>query len=899
MHICKFFFHKSHEYSCGFSKKFGRIFEMHLDTFGISVHFAMVAAYILSFTFVRRAFHWYIPERALAKRILDIALFSAIIVFGMKIPLDFTNGIILPLAVFTVGPWGGMVVLASVLACTQIPENGTLALSFALPSSLYLIGLLFYRFRATVMEHAKLWGFLLLSVSSCLATLILKLASYPAETSYQIWSAAPLECCITIFGTVLYGYALLTQQARTAMANQIRERKELLDTLLEASTDGFMLIENGRITEINRQMLAILDATRESVIGQSPMHFSPTEQMHGELSIAFGTKLLDKAQREGSIKFEWLHRSSHDRITETEVVLFRIPGKKNTLAAFVRDISERRSAESFLALSAAVFETSREALMITNAIPSILFVNQAFTALTGYESDEVIGKNPNILRSHHHDDSFFKEMWNHLHQDGYWEGEIWDRRKSGDNAPLRLKITRQCTQTGITSHYIGVYTDIAKIAKSEEVLSQVSLFDPLTGLESRIGFMLRLQHLLETMERPNHSIAVVAIDISNFKSINNSYGHLTGDQVLKTFGERLRMLETTHCHFARLGGDEFLVSLHQEGAEIQLQQFLDAMVKIVKTPIVLGGEPLFLAMSIGVAIADLDTNSDGLVKQADMALNQAKQNKTPFVIFDSAMQNLAMHNLILTRKLKLAIENNQMEVFYQPKINIRTGAISGMEALSRWRDENGKFIPPVVFIPLAEKNGLINLLFQKMVGVTVKDMATLFLPQQKDLMVSINLSVHQFEIEHLVQQIVARVDHAGVPHEHFEFEVTEGVFIANIEKTRHTLMEFKDQGFQLSLDDFGTGYSSLTYLRHLPFDTLKIDKSFMDPVPEDLRQNNLTESIVTLSRSIGLKCVAEGVETTPQLDFLRGLDCEFYQGYLFSPPVDRNAFLALLKKHSA
>jgi EAL domain-containing protein (putative c-di-GMP-specific phosphodiesterase class I) len=288
-----------------------------------------------------------------------------------------------------------------------------------------------------------------------------------------------------------------------------------------------------------------------------------------------------------------------------------------------------------------------------------------------------------------------------------------------------------------------------------------------------------------------------------------------------------------------------------------------------------------------------------LVKQADIALHQAKQQKTPYIVFDGKMQKQAMQDLTLSKKLKIAIESNIIDVFYQPKIDLYTKKIVGMEALARWKDEQGKFIPPGVFIPLAEKNGLINHLFQIIVAKTIKDMARIFLPIQPQIMVSINLSAHQFEIQDLVQEITCRVDHENIPRERFEFEVTESVFIANMEKTRATLQQFKQEGFQLSLDDFGTGFSSLTYLNYLPFDTLKIDKSFVDPVPQDSRMNALTRSIINLSHAINLHCVAEGVESKDQMEFLAELGCDFCQGYFYSPPVHRDAFEQLLRKQNA
>lgn len=568
-----------------------------------------------------------------------------------------------------------------------------------------------------------------------------------------------------------------------------------------------------------------------------------------------------------------------------------------SLEHFANIEEQHKCPDQALALLQQAFSGCREAVMITNLQGDIEGVNPAFTEITGYCAEDILGKNPRFLKGNHHDLKFYETLWKTLMQTGSWEGQIWNRVKQGEVLPFHLHISQLLGCDGQPHHYLGILSPFSdgKLAIDSR---QFSAFDQLTHLESRGGFLTRLSHSLEDFIWKSHSLGVVALDIANFKKINNTFGHLAGDTFLEVFAQRMREKESDQFHFARLGGDEFLIGVRQNNPEIQLQPLFDLIASIVREPISVQDEPIYLSVFMGVAIAEPDMNPEMLVKQADTALHQAKQQKTPYVVFDGKMQRQAMQDLTLSKKLKFALESSIIDVFYQPKVDLKTGRIRGMEALARWKDEQGIFIPPGIFVPLAEKNGLINHLFQIIVSKTVKDMAKLFLPVQRDLLVSINLSAHQFEITDLVQEITCRVDHERIPREAFEFEVTESVFIANMEKTRATLQQFKQEGFQLSLDDFGTGFSSLTYLNYLPFDTLKIDKSFVDPVPLDLRMNAMTKSIINLSHAINLHCVAEGVESKAQLEFLTGLGCDYCQGYYFSPPVDRNAFLAMIQKQN-
>jgi len=718
---------------------------------------------------------------------------------------------------------------------------------------------------------------------------------------FSYWMCPELSLAQWLFGALsipLFGLFTKWVQERQVVQGHKAHTAEKMSALLEASSDGFIVFDHQRIVDCNPSMCQLLNNKRADILGKTLSHFSPERQGDANKSDVAFPHYLAEASEQGSVRFEWLLNPHGPELRVCELSLFRMQvGNKSLIGGTVRDISGSRSENHFITLAHAVFDASREALIITDLHGEILFANQAFMQLTGYPIGEILGQNPRLLKSDHHDPLFYTTMWASLIQTGVWDGSIWNRRKNGEIIPCHLHITSKRNLKNEITHYLGALTDLAELARSKDLLSQVSLFDPLTRLASRSGFLAKLATHIARTHFETTSMAVIAIDIANFKTINSAYGHLGGDVLLKEFADRLQTLQNDQLEFARLGGDEFLAYVEQRSSEIQLAPFFEALSRLVKTPIIINDEPVYLSLSLGVALAEATATAEGLVKQADAALHQAKETRIPYVVFDGKMQSQAVHDLALSKKLKMAIENNLLEVFYQPKVDVITGKIRGMEALARWRDEQGKFIPPIIFIPLAEKNGLINALFQIIVARTIKDMAHVFLPLQADLTVSINLSAHQLEIEHLVQEITCRVDYEKIPRENIEFEVTESVFINNMESTRKILHEFKEEGFQLSLDDFGTGFSSLTYLNNLPFDTLKIDKSFMDTVPLQSRSNAMTQSIVNLAHAINLRCVAEGVESLEQLEFLRLLGCDYWQGYYFSPPVERQRFVELLVKN--
>lgn len=813
--------------------------------------------------------------------------------WGQSIALDL-RPIAIALACFVASPLVGFFTLLISLS-VPVAFSDPLQGSFLFLFTYFALGLLFFYFKKTLTSHFRSAVYLMLGVSVFFLNSILNLEFYAHSEIHRVWITAPFSFIFFGLSSFIFGLRLHYRQTVHESNQSIQSRQQFFDRMLSSSQHGFFRIRDGIIIESNAVAENILGIPMESLLGALFDNIVPFTQSNGKNSREYLQACIKEIQQKGSASFPWTLKNSLETSIECDTYFLHIDSKGGyELGIFFQETNSMKDM-SVDSLATAIFEAAREAMIITDAKANILRVNHAFERMTGYTAEEVVGKNPRILKSSQQDAQFFRDLWMSIRNNGFWEGEIWNQKKHGEIFPCHLRISVSNPSNEHDFRYIGVFTDLAAIAKSEEVLTQISLFDPLTQLESRAGLLLRLthQHLITDFEK--QSIAVIAMDIGNFKGINNSYGHVAGDQLLKAFAKRLLDDLDGNTHFARLGSDEFLAFTVQNTPEIQLQAFFEKIARAVRAPFIIGEESVFLSITVGIVIADNSSVPEALIKQADTALHEAKKDKAPYKIYDSRLQSQAMSDLLLSKRLKIAIENHIIDVYYQPKINLSTGLIHGMEALARWKDEQGKFIPPIVFIPLAEKNGLINHLFQVIVSKTVKDMAHLFLPIQPDLMVSINLSSHQFEVENLVQEITCRVDHEHIAREHFEFEVTESVFINNMEATRHILEEFKSEGFQLSLDDFGTGFSSLTYLNNLPFDTLKIDKSFVDPVPTELRSNAMTQSIVNLAHSINLRCVAEGVESQEQLDFLRLLKCDFFQGYLFSPPVDRSHFVEMLK----
>ncbi len=552
--------------------------------------------------------------------------------------------------------------------------------------------------------------------------------------------------------------------------------------------------------------------------------------------------------------------------------------------------------------AAAVFESTREGVVITSLEPRILAVNRAYTEITGYGEAQVLGKNPKIIKSGRYDKSFYQAMWASLLQEGYWHGEIWNRRKNGEIYPQWLTITTVRNDRDEPCNYVGVFTDITQIKQSEARLAHLAHYDPLTGLPNRLLVQSRLHHAIERAQRHNVHIATLCLDLDRFKNINDSLGHPVGDELLILLAARLKNRLREEDTLARLGGDEFLLVLEDVKEPSESATVAQTLIDLLTTPFVLSsGHEIFINASIGISLFPDDaSNVTELIQHADMAMYLAKkEGRSTYRYHTEALSIAANERLMMENRLRHALAAGEFILHYQPLIDARSGQVVGVEALVRWQLPDKTIVPPGKFIPIAEETGLIVPLGEWVLRTACAQARAWIDAGLPPLVMAVNLSVRQFQSENLAEMIQRVLEETKLPAAYLELELTESMFMEHAERSIETLKMLKAPGIQLAIDDFGTGYSSLTYLKRFPIDKLKIDQSFVRGLAHDANDREIAATIIAMARNLKLSVLAEGVESEQQLAFLRQHDCDYYQGFLFHRPVPAMEFEAWLREYSA
>ncbi len=559
---------------------------------------------------------------------------------------------------------------------------------------------------------------------------------------------------------------------------------------------------------------------------------------------------------------------------------------------------ERRRTKDQLKLAEKIFECAIEGVFITDTTPNILMVNPAFTKITGYNPEDVMGQNPKILRSNRHDRDYYQTMWTALLGEGRWQGEIWNRRKSGQAYPGWLSITSLENESGKTTRYIALLHDISDLKQREERIRFQANHDALTGLPNRELFRDRLKQTLVLAQRNNQKLGVLTIGLDHFAKINASLGHEVGDQVLKEIARRFARLLKGRDTVCRYAGDEFIILItditREEIAAKVAQRMVDAMMKRT----VLENREIYISVSVGAAVFPNDAvNADELIKNAGIAMKRAKSTgRNNCQMFAPTMNARAMERLGLENELRKGVENEQFLVYYQPKVDISAGKIVGAEALVRWLHPEKGLISPGLFIPIAEETAIILDIGEFVLRRACADIKEWLEQGYPPICVSVNLSSIQFQRQDILSLVKTVLQETGLPPTYLELEITESIIMNDVEKAIRIMREFNQMGISISIDDFGTGYSSLNYLKQFPINTLKIDQSFMRDIPEDNHNTAITTAIISLAKSLNLKVIAEGVETDRQLAFLQEQKCDEIQGYWFSPPIPKADFSKRLKE---
>jgi len=555
----------------------------------------------------------------------------------------------------------------------------------------------------------------------------------------------------------------------------------------------------------------------------------------------------------------------------------------------------RRIAEDKLELAAKVFNQSGEGITITDKNNNIISVNPGFTAITGYEEHEVLGKNPKILASGRQDKEFYRVLWESLLKNNIWQGEIWNRHKNGTVYPEWLTLSVVRDETGDIVNYIAIFTDITQYKAAEKQIEHLAHYDSLTDLPNRLLLKSRVDYQLIVADRHKKTFALLFVDLDHFKNINDSLGHSIGDQVLIEVGRRLLACVREEDTVARLGGDEFIILLadsNENGAAIAAGK----IIALLTEPILYQNHQLYITPSIGISLyPDNGDSYETLSKNADTALYQAKKHgRNQYQFFTPAMQQQTQRRMEIESDLRHAIARNELMVYFQPQVNAQTGQIIGAEALLRWQHPVWGMVSPAEFIPVAEECGLIIA-----IGDWVLEQSIAQARQWHDtgfpLTIAVNLSLAQFRSNTLFEKVKQTLEYFHLFPQYLELELTESIAMQNAELAIETTRRLTHLGIKLSIDDFGTGYSSLNYLQRFSLHKLKIDQSFTRSMVGNKDSENIVDAVISLAKSLNLKTIAEGVETRQQLDMFKLKLCDEIQGYYFSKPVPADEFMTLMK----
>ncbi|RZI44660.1 EAL domain-containing protein [Herbaspirillum sp. HC18] len=608
---------------------------------------------------------------------------------------------------------------------------------------------------------------------------------------------------------------------------------------------------------------------------------------------------MDRALHEHRNYFVFYHRLANGDIRTVEVHSSAIDFEgKNLLFSIVFDITKRKLAEETLQLASLVYQNSSEAMSIVDGKDIIVAINPAFTEITGYTPEDVIGKHINILNSNVEDGEVYGKLWAELDVSGRWQGEVWARRKDGRRFLRWLSVNTVYNQDGSVQCRAGLFSDITKKRETDELIWKQANFDTLTGLPNRSMFHDRLEQAIKKAHRSGQQAALLFLDLDFFKEVNDTLGHATGDRLLQDAAQRVRTCVRESDTVARLGGDEFTVILGEldgpQPVELAVQEILQALAE----PFQLGAEQVYVSASVGITFYPADgTEVETLLKNADQAMYAAKaQGRNRYSYFTASMQQAAQTRKRLVNDLRAALNEKQFRVHYQPIIDLATGEIRKAEALVRWLHPARGLISPAEFIPIAEETGMIVDIGEWMFREAARQVAQWRARFHPKFQVSVNVSPLQFQKE--------GIDHAAwfeylgtlqLPGQSVAVEITEGLLMDASASVTEQLLAFRDNGVQVALDDFGTGYSSLAYLKKFDIDYIKIDQAFVRNLTAGSDDMALCEAIIVMAHKLGIKVVAEGVETEVQRQLLADSNCDYAQGYLFSKPVPAEDFERLLK----
>lgn len=725
--------------------------------------------------------------------------------------------------------------------------------------------------------------------------------------AYDIEQTGLVNFWFYIMVLTIVGLSLaLTINALKLVESNLREQKNFLNAVLENEPECVKVLDTeGKPMQMNRAGLAMLGLDNFAELQQmNLMEFIVAEDRAAFIDL-FERGCIGET---GMLEFRVISRLGNARWLETHSTPLRDEiGTISAVLSVTRDISERKQAElamhqtqtelahanEELQLAALVYQYSSEGMIVTDADNAIITVNPAFTKMTGYTLAEIIGKNPNVLSSGRQDETFYQELWQSLNSTGHWRGEIWNRRKNGEEYAGLLTINTIFNTDNSVHRRVALFSDITEKKKSDELIWQQANFDALTGLPNRRMFHERLTQEINKARHFHQLFALMFLDLDHFKEINDTLGHDQGDELLQEAASRLQRCVRNSDMIARLGGDEFVVIFPELTHAACLDDMAKKILLSLTEPFFLQKQTAYISVSIGIALyPNHASNASDLIKNADQAMYASKnRGRNRYSYFAAFMQEATQARMQLINELRFALNRRQFRVFYQPIVSLATGDIHKAEALIRWQHPIQGLIAPNAFIALTEETGMITNIGNWVFHEAACQVAQWRMTLHPQFQISINKSPVQFHNQpYTFVDWVAHLQQLHLPGQSIIIEITEGLLLDAHHDVIKQLAAFRDKGIQISLDDFGTGYSSLSYLNKFSIDYLKIDQSFVRNLATHSNDLILCEAIIVMAHKLGIKVVAEGIETQEQLNLLLMAGCDYGQGYLFSKPLSAAEF---------
>lgn len=696
-------------------------------------------------------------------------------------------------------------------------------------------------------------------------------------------------------GRLIHAFNQL-QQSRLRYEKALRESEERYRLTMEATQTGIWSwdLQNDSI---------IWNSECYTMLGYADQAFPLDRQSFREMIhpddqvqffINFMPQMLSDTSAEAEFRLrtnqgDWLWVQSRGR-----PILFNSQSKPIRIAGTHVNIDKQKQTEQ-LRLAATAFETS-DAIMIVNEANRIIKVNNAFCQITGYSEQEAVNSTPAMLRSGMHKAAFYEELWHAISNTGHWQGEIWNRRKDGEMFIAWLHINTLFNDDGSINQRVAVFSDITEKKRSEELIWKQANFDPLTGLPNRRMFMDRLQQEIRLADRSDSSVALMFLDLDRFKEVNDTMGHNTGDELLQEVAKRFKKLVRSSDTVARLGGDEFTFILPQIDNTQQVERVAGKILEAAERPFTLQQQPVYISGSIGITLFPQDAdNADQLIQNADQAMYAAKESgRNQMYYFTPSMQEDALQRVNTVKELREAISDQQFELHFQPIVDMQNRKVVKAEALIRWQHPDKGLVMPDAFIPLADESGLILEIGEWGFNEALRQVKLWRTTLNPEFQISVNTSPAHFDLngQHGAspERWISLLEDAQIDGSAISVEITEGLLMDTSQETRQKLLKLRDADIQVALDDFGTGHSSLAYLNQLHIDYLKIDRSFVQNLKQPSNDLALCNAIIVMAHTLGLKVVAEGIETPEQHELLRQAGCDYGQGYLYSPALKAEAF---------